>query len=1163
MPKKASHNDVVKAVAAKLRHYMEIKRLEDGFDLSGPYSPRLDHPPLKPHPTLAYDGLHDRPVKHYFRPQVRQPITQMRSTNGGRRDREYQTKADMAKHMKKVKHQHPWYVNGQFVYTKGKTSSRRKPLKKQDKPFQGGHPTLRMAPPVYISKGEAARLVNTATKLLVATETVDIGEKGKSKRQSAPKSFESQHSHSLPQLDYNESSNKASSTRNRPKSSKSDTGTRATSSGKHVKGVYVWDIDGRRHKEKPEKENNEHDRNNRNDSGYQTQATTSTSAGMYVTIDGKQADRDQLPEWLRREMQKMDREERLERHRKSQLRPLSGSDSSMNSEHAPHRPNGSKPKSVCIYRYRRRKDPQAPIEPHFYKEDPPTYADSTPKPPPRTDNAWNETKKEKSRGKKEERRDKEKTTRRKKKERIHEKEETMSEDSQSHVIQQAKYSEPTATQTVDEVGVQTGTDLLTGYDHCEERIKTGDKANYNIYVRTGNKLGASTKADVKVVLYGDNGRTESIPLLSSSTHKVKFQKGQEDVFEINTWHVGAMKKVSIGHDREELGYGWFLEGVTVHDMRDRMSYEFPCERWMSTRDGDGKTIRELTPSSQRPLPADSEVSHSDTEYHSSDGESEIVINKSSRTESTHPNKSIYSASHTSLEAQQSRTSLYSNSNKSVSETEDSDSDSSYTTTDSSSSETSTTRSYRSNHSGRSTRSAKSNISHRSGLNYRSPAGSEQRLYQLELEAKTKDSKSKSRNEKDYDSDKPQYSDMSSESETETEDETDTAGDETETDLEQAVMDTKDGRKNKGADGFMDGFKAGVEATRKISVESQRSSGTEDMAIYRGLTIHQAAKSNNLRRIQELANHNASLINSTDEKGWRTLHVATSEGNLDIVKWLSVNAANLNAETPTGYTAMHLGALNGHVNCMMVLAAMGASIACKSIDEQTPLHLSAMNGHLETVKWLVANRADLNAVDVMGRTSLELAEQYDHRNVINFLLSCQNEMDDPKSTFAQLRQNTRKVNLPRKPLDDGLEKESESRRNSQVDVTLHEPPPTEWSDDRESSSYARPNQGSSTAPERGSGSASSLEKTGEAGERSGQSAAGSKKEKDEGEEREEGQEDEGEEGGTGRPLKTAEEEKDLEEKRKMYEEDKVQRETTGMSFLDSLRAEFDDDVEYAK
>ena len=54
----------------------------------------------------------------------------------------------------------------------------------------------------------------------------------------------------------------------------------------------------------------------------------------------------------------------------------------------------------------------------------------------------------------------------------------------------------------------------------------GDMTNYEVHVFTGARLGASTKADVKLVLCGDKGRTHEIYLPDSTTHKVKFQKGQ-------------------------------------------------------------------------------------------------------------------------------------------------------------------------------------------------------------------------------------------------------------------------------------------------------------------------------------------------------------------------------------------------------------------------------------------------------------------------------------------------------------------------------------------------------------------------------------------------------------------------------------------------------------
>ena len=63
--------------------------------------------------------------------------------------------------------------------------------------------------------------------------------------------------------------------------------------------------------------------------------------------------------------------------------------------------------------------------------------------------------------------------------------------------------------------------------------------------------------------------------------------------------------------------------------------------------------------------------------------------------------------------------------------------------------------------------------------------------------------------------------------------------------------------------------------------------------------------------------NPFMKNAKDTRGMAPLHLASSKGHIDCVKWLAVSGVDLAEETPTGYTAMHLAAMNGHVNCMMV------------------------------------------------------------------------------------------------------------------------------------------------------------------------------------------------------------------------------------------------------
>ena len=100
----------------------------------------------------------------------------------------------------------------------------------------------------------------------------------------------------------------------------------------------------------------------------------------------------------------------------------------------------------------------------------------------------------------------------------------------------------------------------------ESILWDGEQSRYRVHVYTGNRLGASTKADIKLVLFGDKGRTEEIFLKDSRTYKVKFQRGQEDIFELNAVYVGPVRKIAIGHDRKELGmlYHWTKVLQIVH-----------------------------------------------------------------------------------------------------------------------------------------------------------------------------------------------------------------------------------------------------------------------------------------------------------------------------------------------------------------------------------------------------------------------------------------------------------------------------------------------------------------------------------------------------------------------------------------------------------------------
>lgn len=85
---------------------------------------------------------------------------------------------------------------------------------------------------------------------------------------------------------------------------------------------------------------------------------------------------------------------------------------------------------------------------------------------------------------------------------------------------------------------------------------------YKVSVRTGDKRGAGTDANVFIILHGETGDTGKRSLESAGNN---FERGRVDIFGIEAVDIGELTKVTIGHDGTGFGSGWFLDNVTVRD----------------------------------------------------------------------------------------------------------------------------------------------------------------------------------------------------------------------------------------------------------------------------------------------------------------------------------------------------------------------------------------------------------------------------------------------------------------------------------------------------------------------------------------------------------------------------------------------------------------------
>ncbi|KAG7499250.1 lipoxygenase-likey domain-containing protein 1 isoform X1 [Solea senegalensis] len=135
-----------------------------------------------------------------------------------------------------------------------------------------------------------------------------------------------------------------------------------------------------------------------------------------------------------------------------------------------------------------------------------------------------------------------------------------------------------------------------------ELVPAGDglrlfNVSYHISIKTGNVNGASSDSRVFVKLYGEKGDTNKMILaVSDNDLRNYFETGRTDIFTFETFDIGKINRLLIGHTNEGLRAGWFLDSVQISVPVHGMQYMFPSHRWLCKDEADGKVEVEIYPS---------------------------------------------------------------------------------------------------------------------------------------------------------------------------------------------------------------------------------------------------------------------------------------------------------------------------------------------------------------------------------------------------------------------------------------------------------------------------------------------------------------------------------------------------------------------------------------
>ncbi|KAL4239961.1 hypothetical protein ACF0H5_000758 [Mactra antiquata] len=139
-------------------------------------------------------------------------------------------------------------------------------------------------------------------------------------------------------------------------------------------------------------------------------------------------------------------------------------------------------------------------------------------------------------------------------------------------------------------------DIKDQYKWSYSLLQDNDIADTYFYIMrvyTGLRAGSGTSSKVGFVLVGDNCDTD-VRMMDDDSH-IGFESGSVRTFVMSTRrHLGDLICVRIWHDDSGLlNSSWYLNKITVQDMKSGKQYSFPADSWLDYDTGDTKVDRVL------------------------------------------------------------------------------------------------------------------------------------------------------------------------------------------------------------------------------------------------------------------------------------------------------------------------------------------------------------------------------------------------------------------------------------------------------------------------------------------------------------------------------------------------------------------------------------------
>jgi ankyrin repeat protein len=174
----------------------------------------------------------------------------------------------------------------------------------------------------------------------------------------------------------------------------------------------------------------------------------------------------------------------------------------------------------------------------------------------------------------------------------------------------------------------------------------------------------------------------------------------------------------------------------------------------------------------------------------------------------------------------------------------------------------------------------------------------------------------------------------------------------------------------------------IEGVRCLLIEWNASVNLVDK--YGQTALHLALSNGHLNIARLLIERNAS-VNLVHKYGRTALHLASSKGHLDIARLLIEHNASVDLVNKYDQTALHLASSNCHLDIARLLIECNACVDLVDKDGQTELHLALSKGHLDIARLPIEHNASVDLVNKDGGTALHFVLSKDHLNIARLLI----------------------------------------------------------------------------------------------------------------------------------------------------------------------------------